>query len=47
MWRSPGRTEQRWLNLFNKILPEREWAKNLKMNRAVFMSVADALANIT
>ncbi|XP_068674456.1 uncharacterized protein [Montipora foliosa] len=43
MWRSSGRTEQWWLNLFNVILPEREWKKNLRMNRAVFMSVADEL----
>ena len=43
MWRSSGRTEQWWLNLFNGILPEREWKKNLRMNRAVFMSVADEL----
>jgi len=41
MWRSPGRTEQWCLNLFNGILPEREWKKNLRMIRAVFMSVAD------
>ena len=38
MRRSSGRTEQWWLNL-----SEREWKKNLRMNRAVFMSVADEL----
>ena len=40
--RSSGRIKQWWLNLFNGILPERKWKKNLKMNRAVF-SVADEL----
>ena len=43
MWRNSGRTEQWWLNLFNGILPEREWKKNLRMDRAVFMSVVDEL----
>ena len=43
MWRNSGRTEQWWLNLFNGILPEREWKKNLRMDRAVFMSVVNEL----
>lgn len=43
MWRNAGRTEQWWLNLYNGVLPEREWKKNLRMSRAVFMSVADEL----
>ena len=43
MWRNSERTEQWWLNLFNGILPEREWKKNLRMDRAVFMSVVDEL----
>ena len=43
MWRNSGRIEQWWLNLFDGILPEREWKKNLRMDRAVFMSVVDEL----
>ena len=43
MWRNSGRTEQWWLNLFDGILPEREWKKNLRMDRAVFMSVVNEL----
>ena len=43
VWRNSGRTEQWWLNLYNGILPEREWKKNLRMDRAVFMSLADEL----
>ena len=43
MWRNSGRTEQWWLNLFNGILPERKWKKNLRMNRTVFTSVVDEL----
>ena len=34
MWRNSGRTEQWWLNLFDGILPEREWKKNLRMDPA-------------
>ena len=29
--------------MFNGILPEREWKKNLRMDRAVFMSVVNEL----
>ena len=43
VWRNSGRTELWWLNLYNGILPEREWKKNLRMDRAVFMSLADEL----
>ena len=45
MWRNSGRTEQSAgsLSLFNGILAEREWKKNLRMNHAVFMFVADEL----
>lgn len=44
IWRKPGRTEQWWLNLFNGILPESEWKKNFRMDRGVFMTLADELA---
>ena len=42
-WRIPGRTEQCWLNLFNEILPMSEWKKNLRMEKQVFMKLADEL----
>ena len=42
-WRIPGRTEQWWLNLFNEILPMSEWKKNLRMEKQVFMKLADEL----
>lgn len=43
IWRRPGRTEQWWLNLFNGDLPELEWKKNLRMDRDVFMKMAEEL----
>ena len=43
VWRNSGRTERWWLNLYNGILPKREWKKNLRMDRAVSMSLADEL----
>ena len=43
VWRNSGRTEQWWLNLYNGMLPEREWKENLRMDPAVFMSSADEL----
>ena len=43
MWRNSGGTEQWWLNLFDGILLERERKKNLRINRAVSMSVVDEL----
>ena len=42
-WRNPGRTEQWWLNLYNGILPESEWKKNLRMDRDVFMALPDEI----
>ena len=39
MWRNSGGREQWWLNLFDGILLERERKKNLRINRAVSMSV--------
>jgi len=44
IWLKPGRTEQWWLNLFNGILPESEWKKNFRLDRGVFMTLADELA---
>lgn len=43
LWRTPGRTEEWWTNLWTGRLPEHEWKTNLRMTRAVFMSVADEL----
>ena len=43
LWRNPGRTEQWWQNLYSGILPESEWKKNLRMDRHVFMAIADGL----
>lgn len=43
IWRSPGHTEQWWQNLYNGILPEWDWKKNLRMDRDVFMSLADEI----
>ena len=43
LWRNPGRTEQWWLNLYNGILLESEWKKNLRMDRDVFMALADEI----
>ena len=43
VWRNSGRTEQWRLNLYNGMLPEREWKENLRMDHAVFMSSADEL----
>ena len=42
-WRTPGRTEQWWLNLYNGILPASAWKKNLRMDREVFMTLANEL----
>ena len=42
-WRRPGRTEQWWLNLYNGVLPESEWRKNLRMDRDIFVLLADEL----
>lgn len=41
VWRRPGCTEQWWLNLYNWDLPELEWKKNFRMNREVFMILAN------
>ena len=43
LWRAPGRTEEWWTNLWTGKLPDHEWKTNLRMTRAVFMSVADEL----
>ena len=43
LWRNPGRTEQWWQSLYSGILPESEWKKNLRMDRHVFMAIADEL----
>ena len=42
-WRIQGRTEQWWLNLWNKVLPMSEWKKNLRMEKQFFMKLADEL----
>ena len=42
-WRNPGRTEQWWQNLYNGILPESEWNKNVRMDRDVFIALADEI----
>ena len=41
--RNPGRTEQWWQNLYNGILPESEWKKNLRVDRDVFIVLADEI----
>lgn len=43
LWRNRGRTEQWWQNLYNGILPESEWKKNLRMDRDVFIALADEI----
>ena len=43
LWRNCGRTEQWWQNLYNGILPESEWKKNLRMDRDVFIALADEI----
>ena len=43
LWRNCGRTEQWWQNLYNGILPESEWKKNLRMDRDVFIAQADEI----
>ena len=43
VWRIPGRTAQWWQNLYNRVLPESEWKKNLRMERDHFMALADEL----
>ena len=42
-WRIPGRTEQWWLNIFNEVLPKSEWKKNLRMEKQVFVKLANEL----
>ena len=36
VWRIPGRTAQWWQNLYNRVLPESEWKKNLRMEKGSF-----------
>ena len=43
LWRSPGRTDQWWQNLFNSVLPEVEWKKSFRMDRQIFTELADEL----
>lgn len=43
-WHKPGRTQQWWLNLYHGVRPELEWKKNFRMDREVFMKLADELA---
>lgn len=43
VWQWPEHTEQWWLNLYNGVLPESEWSKNLRMDRDTFMVLADEL----
>ena len=43
LWRNRGRTGQWWQNLYNRILPESEWKKNLRMDRDVFIALADEI----
>ena len=39
----PGRSEQWWKNLLEGILPDTKWGKNFKMDRDLFMKIADDL----
>ena len=43
IWRNPGRKEQWWRNLYDEGLPDSEWKKNLRMDRDVFMSLANEI----
>ena len=43
-WRIPWRTQQWCLNLYHGVLLESEWKKNFRMDREVFMKLADELA---
>ena len=42
-WKMPGRSEQWWENLLEGILPDTKWGKNFKMDRDIFMKIADDL----
>ena len=42
-WKKPGRTDQWWINLWQGHLLEEEWQANLRMTRAVFMTLVEEL----